>query len=134
MAPSSSALRSLLRLQVVKKSLVAETQCLCVETDSEANRGAVISTLCLLLQSSLLTHTAGGQSGPGAPVPGPSPRSPAVSPGSPPQTQHHSLPRILLHSGFSHSAPSLSLESHTGHHSALHAQCLMRPLQAEIRY
>lgn len=47
-ASSSVALGNLLRPQVVKKPLGAETQCLCVETDAEASLEAVISPPCCL--------------------------------------------------------------------------------------
>lgn len=40
------------------------------------------------------------------------PRSAVVAPGSPPQTRPRSHPPILLHSGLSHSTPSLSWGPH----------------------
>lgn len=105
---SPAALRSLLRPCIVKKSLAAETQCLCVcaETDAEASIETVISPPCCLFTTAYsLTHQVANASESWALVP--APNSPVVSPDSPPPphvTERHSL-TLLLWSCCTHGFP-----------------------------
>lgn len=106
-ASSSVALGNLLRPRVVKKSLVAETQCLCMCGDRCGGKhgGCGLSSVPSLHYSPL-AHAPGSQcESVWGSCPGPQ-FSSSVSPGSPPQTWPHSSPPVPLYSWLSHSAPA----------------------------